>query len=138
MLPPRFRRCILLLPTRVVPDESIVQEEDEDWANLDEEALNALNSRDVRRAELQRDPDVRAIGVDAVQCNGCGKWFKVGACINYLTNVLTATQLSIDLYTASRWYGPKGHKRKCAFLQHDTPEGSVERFVILQFPDFRF
>ncbi|KZV98524.1 hypothetical protein EXIGLDRAFT_832093 [Exidia glandulosa HHB12029] len=58
------------------------------------------HQRDVRRAELQRDPDVRAISVDAVQCNGCGKWFK----------------LSADLYTASRWYGPKGHKKKCLYL----------------------
>ncbi|KAH7102061.1 hypothetical protein BKA62DRAFT_701297 [Auriculariales sp. MPI-PUGE-AT-0066] len=79
---------------------------DEDFG-LDEAALNSLHSRDMRRSELQRDPDVRAISVDAVQCNGCGKWFK----------------LSIDLYTNSRWYGPKGHKRKCTFLRQQSPAG---------------
>lgn len=53
-----------------------------------------------RREELLRDPHVRAVAADAVQCAACGVWVKLGDA----------------LYAGHKWDGRMGHKARCPEL----------------------
>ncbi|EJD36512.1 hypothetical protein AURDEDRAFT_174471 [Auricularia subglabra TFB-10046 SS5] len=100
------------------PRSASVKNEDDFVFQAPGARLNELE----RRAQFERDPDVREIHTDAVLCNICGKWIK-------LSNTYP--------YASGNWSGLKGHKITCrkrhgldvqhlvASRVHAAPDGSA-------------
>lgn len=77
-------------------------------------------TEDIRRRQLEEDPDVRVARADAVQCNMCERWIK-------LSNSYP--------YASGNWSGYKGHKGRCRerhpHLTQCVPRVAARRVLLM-------